>query len=178
VAGAFDPSLFFLDPRWTFRLLAGMELRMLAPGSRLSCDLKLDGFYLLGFVSPSHPTPYLQPTIGGETSFSGYPAGYARVTTMARGALELRTNPLVNRNGKTAWYERLSLGAKIEAGVVQYFSSGAGLGFPLSLEASLRYYFYLAPNRESIVYLKAGTPLNDFMGTIGLPFQIYAGYSY
>lgn len=84
---------------------------------------------------------------------------------------------LVNKRRKTTWYQRLSLGAKIEAGLVQYCSSGPNLGFPLSVEASLRQYFYLSPNRESLVYLKAGVPLINFMGTITLPFQIYAGYS-
>jgi hypothetical protein len=38
--------------------------------------------------------------------------------------------------------------------------------------------FYLSPRRESLAYLKVGVPLIDFMGTISLPFQIYAGYSY
>ena len=157
--------------------VGGVELRALLLGSRLSCDLKLDGLYLLDAPS-TLPTPYLQPYIGGEASFSGYPVQYAQVNSMARAAFEIRTNPLVDTSGKTEWYQRLSFGAKVEAGVVQYYSSGLSLGFPLSLEASLRQYFYSAPNRESIVYIKVGVPLIDFMGTIALPLQLYGGYSY
>jgi hypothetical protein len=177
-AGAFNPSLYSLDPKWSFQLLAGLELRALILGSRLSCDLKVEGFTLPGAVGSDLPTPYLQPSVGGETSFSGYPAGYARVNALAKGALELRASPWVNKRRKTAWYQRFGLGAKLEAGIVQYCSTGWNLGFPLSVEACLRQYFYLSPNRESLVYLKAGVPLVDFLGTITLPLQIYAGYSF
>jgi hypothetical protein len=173
---AYNPSDWDLDPHPMGRLLAGAAFRALSPGSRLSAGVRLDGYSYLGGVRNGKPTPGTLSWIGGSGSFSGYPDGYVPVNDLLRATVEAAANPFVRKDDATAWYERLSLGLKLEAGVARYWDGGLQWDYPLSVEAALRFSFFLHVNRESSVFLRAAVPLNDFAGGIERPYQVYLGY--
>ncbi len=173
---AYDPAVYDLDPHLMGRLVGGALWRILSPGSRLSAGLRLEGYSGLGSVRGGKPTPAAFYFIGGEGSFSGYPAGYAGVNDQLRAAVEVAANPFVDKADATRWYERARLELQLEAGVVRYWDGSLRTAWPLSAGIGLRQAFYLWANRESSVFLRLAVPLNDFTGGIERPWQVYLGY--
>ncbi|MBN2834706.1 MAG: hypothetical protein JXR48_07040 [Candidatus Delongbacteria bacterium] len=152
-----------------------LGLNLLTLFNKMSIKTEIDGFY---FENLYKDGLYFYRYLGTENLFSGYPYEQLEMKTMARTQLELRINPFVVPDRTTHWYERMHLGLKAELGYVNYYTNNSTeWGWPLSLEAALRYYFYLTPNASSI-YVKAGFPVLN-VGNIlfNQPYRIYFGFS-
>jgi hypothetical protein len=77
------------------------------------------------------------------------------------------------------WYERFSLGFRIEGGAVWTVDQGdLDLGFPLTLEAALRCGILLSPRREASLFCRVAFPMydRDFFGT-DWDYRVYFGAS-
>jgi hypothetical protein len=172
-------SYYLRDTRQIYHFSGGAAFHALLAGGKLGIGASASGLCYFGAVKGSAYAPNVLPTIGGSDSFSGYPSSYALVNDLASASIELEVNPFVDATTRATPIQRLSLSLGCEAGVARCFEGGLEVEMPLSLQASLRYRFFEAPNRASSAYLSFAMPLNDFMGSLqDKPFQIYAGLSY
>jgi hypothetical protein len=177
-----DAARYLTNPGPVTRLSGGLAGRLLALDSRVSLTADVDGLWWAGAADGSHLTPNLLPTLGGPSWFSGYPSGYARVTSLARGILRVGTNPLADKARKTEGFQRLGLFAQVEAGWGQFFVTeglwGLRSGTPVSAEIGLQVPFYDLPQNLTVWDFRFALALQDPVASAGgsalsLPFQLW-----
>ena len=113
--------------------------------------------------------------LGHENLFSGYSYGSIYAKQLFRGSAELRFNPFISVFNKTAWFERMSLGLKLEVGDMRHYDNRSDT--LISAEGSIKYSFYYWPSRLSDIYLKWAVPLGEIKGMDDYPsYNIYFGF--
>jgi hypothetical protein len=133
--------------------------------NKLSINLGISGFSYSGGIKSGKISRFMYESIGREHLFTGYSTGI-RVRKMNRISCDMRFNPAITLNKKTYKSERMNAGLKIEAGEIDYhYNDKINSATPVSVEASIRYYFYYWPAQQSHAYLKFALPLTDIDNT-------------
>jgi hypothetical protein len=149
------------DPSTALELAAVMRGTLLTPGRKASLTCRILGIGYLQAELPEDRLPYLYLWVGRQGYATGYDYFYPAIY-FAQGELDLRLNPLLDPFDSVKWYERFSIGARVEGGIAYTLVSGdLKAGYPLSLELALRGGILVNPKREAYLYFKAAFPLTD-----------------
>jgi hypothetical protein len=178
------PDIFFQDyemyyaeksPVYKFRL--GTHQRDTFWQGKISLGFGMDGFTYLGGIENNKVSLYMYDLIGSQSTFSGYP-GEIQTRRLLRTYGELRINPFIRIQDATKQIERMHLGIKLEAGIMEYFYYGIESDIPVSLETSYRIFFYVWPDRQSYAYIKCAFPLTDIDTLEDVPsYRLFFGIS-
>jgi hypothetical protein len=128
---------------------------------------------------PDDPPPYLYMALGRQGLATGYDP-FGPVEAFVQGELELRFNPFYDPFDAVRWYERFSLGLRVEGGAAWLIDRGElDAGYPLTLEAALRGGFLVSRQRVASFYVLVAFPVNDkdFFGTES-DYKVYFGASF
>jgi len=178
------PDIFFQDyemyyaeksPVYKFRL--GTHQRDTFWQGKISLGFGMDGFTYLSGIENNKVSLYMYDLIGSQSTFSGYP-GEIQTRRLLRTYGELRINPFIRIQDATKQIERMHLGIKLEAGIMEYFYYGIESDVPVSLETSYRIFFYVWPDRQSYAYIKCAFPLTDIDTLEDVPsYRLFFGIS-
>ncbi len=168
------------DPSTGLLLDAYARATALLAGRKASITARLRGIgYVVPTEIPNDPPPYFYASLGRQGLATGYDY-FSPVDAFVQGELELRFNPFYDPFDAVRWYERFSLGLRVEGGVAWLIDQGSlDAGYPLTLEAGLRGGFLITPQREASFYFLVAVPMYDkgFFGTES-DYRVYFGASF
>jgi hypothetical protein len=175
----FSPQRFLLDPVALIYSKGGFAAAALLGHGKIGLSAGVDGFAYFGTSKGDKVAPYTYEYVGKNDLFSGYENAAVYAMQMGRLAPEIRMNPFVDNRDKTAGYERWHIALKAEAGPMKYFDDSLVVsGWPVSVETAFRFYWYMRPSAESMLYFKYAIPITDITAEDERnSFRIYFGLS-
>ncbi|MGA1825542.1 MAG: hypothetical protein ACMUIP_12860 [bacterium] len=171
---SYEGSKFLYESCSVPRIHCGLAKNSVLFDSRMSINLITDGFSYFTERDSGKGPLFMYEILGHEDMISGYSYGSIYARQLLRASAEVRFNPFISIFNKTAWFERMSAGLKIEVGDIRYFDNKSDI--IASAEGSIRHSFYYWPNRLSQVYLKGAVPLSKIENIDDYPsYSIYFG---
>jgi hypothetical protein len=159
------------------------------PGDVASLSEEVDLYGVAGGIDGGlQPLPGTTVSMGGDGPFRGYADDELKLRSWARGVAELRVSPFAKRGSGISWSDRTRLGARIEAGWIQYLSMASWQGdnggvsgkwiekgaYAASLDFSLRQGFYWWSPDQSWIEIGYARPLARFdFGRRNDPYRFF-----
>jgi len=186
---SYEDSMFRYESSSVPKVRLSLGKNSLFFDSRMSLNLSANGFSYFTKTDSGKGDLFMYEILGHENLFSGYSYGSIYARQLFSTSAELRFNPFISVFNKTAWFERMSAGLKIEVGDLRHYISYYDKNMDIwhydnrsdtlvSAEGSIRYSFYYWPNRLSNVYLKGAVPLGKIKNMEDYPpYSIYFGFT-
>ncbi len=150
-----------MDPSTALALSAVARATSLLAGRKVSVTGQVRGSGTVQGEVPDVAPPYLYPSLGRLGYATGYDYIYPAYA-FAQGEVDVRVSPLQDPFDSVRWYERFSLGFRVEGGAVWTVDQGSlEIGFPLTLEVALRAGVLVAPRREASLSCRVAFPMYD-----------------
>ena len=163
-ANYYDQNDKYFSPRIDFNSYSGF----ITAKNKLSISY---GNTVLAYQKNKIFRPCTYTTIDSLGLLNGYLYDTIFLTSLFYGYLELRGNPFVSMQPLAKWYERFSLGGKIEAGYVYDIENNPGLF--LSTEFALRWQLCAIPAKPIFIWFKIAQAIEK-----KAPVQFLFGLTY